>query len=293
MGKRTPLPMCDVTVTMLANDRALIEGGKLNSAYGWVVKVDRSRDGKPLIVLSTTSAPLSQLVGTSLTSNKWLESITLVRNKASDDALIALARAKGFVVLDTKWNKWAAVRGGKTSLAALAECPDTVTASIITHEPDDTMVVSKIVCMFSVSATAAPKVELSSENMSAIVRSIVAESSAECARGRKRSRSDRVTWSYPEIKNRPDQNAAMVSYQNADGRTCYHQEKYEALDDGSMVEGEVERVSELLHKFYVENNYNNDGGDVGGEDANVGVEGNAGDVGDGANAERNRDGGSD
>ena len=48
MGKRLPQPMRDVKVTMLEDNRALIEGGHLNTSHGWCTDVTRSRDKKTI-----------------------------------------------------------------------------------------------------------------------------------------------------------------------------------------------------------------------------------------------------
>ena len=235
--------------------RALIEGGKLSREHGWVADLSHTSDGVPFITLSTKSTPLKQIVGSAIQLNEWLSRLVIARNVASDQALLALAKSRGVITTMPQSNKWQRVPGGKKKIAALEECPETAMVPILVTDEDGEVTLKELKCMFSAADMAAPRIELTQENMQMVVRSLAAAAvGGDGNRGRKRPRSDRVVFEHPEIKYRPSQRAAYIAYCNPDGKVCYHQERCDVYnDDGTLSQEEIARVSATLHAYYVGN----------------------------------------
>ena len=121
------------------------------------------------------------------------------------------------------------IRGGKSSLAALAECPKAVEVVLPMVNGDGSTTSRTMSVLFSSCGREAPRVALTAENLAFIVRTIRAEPQGEdVERGRKRHRDARESWDYPEIKDRVGQSAAMIAFRNADGKLKYRQVSIQA-----------------------------------------------------------------
>ena len=96
-------------------------------------------------------------------------------------------------------------------------------------------------------------------------------------------------FAHPEIKYRPKQEAAYIEYCNPDGKVCHHQERCDVYrEDGStLATEEIERVSAILHLFYLENHHSENAPSEG-DPVEAASEGDHGE--DGEDGEGNEDG---
>lgn len=248
--------MRNVTFARLEGDKYLIQGGFLAEDHGWIATVTRC-SGKIFIPLQTTCLPLRQLVAHDLKYHKFIEKLTVTRNAAVDAKLIELAIARGEQVnADTKWNKWSTIRGGKSKIANLPECPEVVEIPTELMDEDDSVSTGVVTVIFTPVGGSAPKIELADETITRIARTLHAGShGGDSARGRKRPRLERESWAHPEIRMHTRRNAAHIHYRNADGKVVYHQTRYVKTGDEVVDIATKQRVESFLHDFYVDNHH--------------------------------------
>lgn len=251
-----PRKFRDVEVTPLRDGKAvLIEGAYLPPDQGWIAAVKRGPANELFIGLRTREKPFATFCNANLTFNRFLEKLTATRNEASDAALKDIAHERGESLYETSRTPWAKIRGGKSSLAALPNCPEVVTVDVETPTLAHGAELYSFKMLFASVPHGLPYILASPESLAAVARGVSAISvdGAEGNRGRKRPRTDREVFDYPEIWWRPQQTAAVVTYRNADGKTRHHQVQLATNVDGDVDPAEKRNVTTELHEFYIQN----------------------------------------
>jgi hypothetical protein len=226
MGRSHTRLFRDVSMTQLGESRVLIEGGLLTPEEGWIAPIVQ-QDGKQYFAVATACKVWNKLVGKPLTFSKFVERLTTLRNDATDQALLKLATERGERVKTREGGfAWYKMTGGKSALASVPECPTTVNLSVeFNGMNDDEPVEESLEVLLNTNGNAAPSIMLTPHVLNHLARTLRGEAArAEAAdRGRKRPRSNREEFAYPEIRYRARQRALYVSCRNADGKLVRHQ----------------------------------------------------------------------